>query len=115
MDNGEDQGGDAARDQLMRELEVTEEELLLREKKLALLDEELSQYRYRLEALGQEASIRNGDALSITAREGLRAQLEEKIHMRNRSRVEIAGDVERARERKESIELELRELDSHEP
>ena len=114
MDNEEGERGDAARDQLMRELEATEEELILREKKLALLDDEILQYRYRLEALGQEASVLIGDALSITAREALRAQLEEKIHMRSRSRVEVEGDVERARERKESIELELRELDSNE-
>jgi len=107
-DGGRDESDEKSA--LRRELAVTVEVLVERTGKLSVLEEQIHQVKYQMESLvGAEVMLR-GDAGVIVTRDAFRQTLKKKLDVLLRKRVEAKSEVERARDRRASIEEEIEEL-----
>lgn len=81
-------------------------ELKRREQRLAKIDEEIQKLEFELRELSADRIAKRGDALRLGSLEAYKKGVRGKLGKAKSSRVEAAQDVERARERKRSLEQE---------
>jgi len=84
-------------------------ELRQREQRLAALEERIRLVEFELAGAGMERRLIRGDAAGMAGAEAFRRSRRRQLEDLRRERAEAAADVERARERRATVEAELRE------
>lgn len=100
--NGEEKGD------VDRELAVVEEELRKREKKLAVLVDEIRRATMELSSYSVRGSLRQGDIGKMKNVEAHQSSLRKILKLKEAERLELEMDVKRARERKAMLLEEQR-------
>lgn len=104
-----DEKVDAEAAEAERYLAAVLEELRIRERRVAAIDQEIAQLRFHIEQYHPTRLVRSGDVRAVVSADAYRRKVQEQIDGKERERSEAAAEVARAQERRVMIEEELRE------
>lgn len=88
-------------------LKSVTQELKRREQRLARADQEIQELEFELAKLNTGRAAHRGDASGLSSAEAYKRTLRERMAKARQERVEAQQDLDKARERKRSIEAEM--------